>query len=135
MKGFVRIIALLCTAFALSGVRGTDAAPDNATGHKESILVQEREQEDADWCNRTALNDGGLEFSAARTVSQASRVRSFSDERNNSPQQHSRTGFFRSGKIVCTVRPSNFMLDSIVSPVSGALSGLSSAIALERLRI
>lgn len=135
MKGFVRIIALLCTAFALSGIRGTDGAPDNATGHKESILVQDREQEDADWCNRTALNDGGLEFSAARTVSQASRVRSFSDERNNSPQQHSRTGFFRSGKIVCTVRPSNFMLDCIVSPVSGALSGLSSAIALERLRI
>lgn len=148
MKGFVRLIALVAAVFALSGIHGgenlrgdgvwqmNDAVHGGASDLQSALFsVHDREQEDADWCNRTALNDGGLEFSAARTVSQAARVRNFSDERNNSPQQHSRTGFFRSGKTVCTARPANFMLDCIASPVSGALSGLSAAIALERLRI
>ncbi len=142
MKAFVRLIALAVAVFALSGTRGTEVVQGNDAFHEEQInsqssllSSQDRGQEDADWCNRTALNDGGLVFSAARTVSSASRVRNFSEERNNSPQQHSRTGFFRSGKTVCTARPGNFMLDCITSPVSGALSGLSSAIVLERLRI
>lgn len=142
MKAFVRLIALAAAVFALSETRGAEAVRGNDDVHEEQVnsqsalfSSQDRGQEDADWCNRTALNDGGLEFSAARTVRAASRVRSFSEERNNSPQQHSRTGFFRSGKTVCTARPCNFMLDRITSPVSGALSGLSSAVALERLRI
>ena len=148
MKGFVRLIALAAAVFALSGIHGgenmrgdgvlqmNDAVHGRASDFQSSIFsVHDREQEDADWCNRTALNDAGLEFSAARPVSQASRVRNFSDERNNSPQQHSRTGFLRSGKTVCTARPANFMLDCITSPVSGSLSGLSAAVALERLRI
>ncbi len=142
MKAFVRLLALAAAVFALSGTRGAETARGNDDVHEKQVCSQssifsgqDRGQEDADWCNRTALNDGGLEFSAARTVSAASRVRNFSEERNNSPQQHSRTGFFRSGKTVCTARPGNFMLDRITSPVSGALSGLSSAVALERLRI
>lgn len=142
MKAFVRLIAIAAAVFALSGTRGAEAVQGNDNAHEKQVNSQsslfsarDRAREDADWCNRTALNDGGLEFSAARNVNTASRVRNFSEERNNSPQQHSRTGFFRSGKTVCTARPANFMLDCITSPVSGALSGLSSAIALERLRI
>jgi len=141
MKAFVRLIALAAAVFALSGIRGAEAVQGDDEANERQVNSQsslfsaeDRGQEDADWCNRSALIDGGLEFSAARTVSPASRVRSFSEERNNSPQ-HSRTGFFRSGKTVCTARPCNFMMDRITSPVSGALSGLSSAVALERLRI
>ncbi len=135
MDRFVRLMTLLVTVFALSGVHGTDAVPGDDVRREESFFVQEREQEDADWCNRVALNDGGLEFSAARPVSSASRVRSFADERNNSPQQHSRTVFLRSGKIVCMARRSDFMPDRITNPVSGAVAGLAAAVALERLRI
>lgn len=135
MDRFVRLMTLLVTVFALSGIHGTYAVPGDDVLREESFFVQEREQEDADWCNRVALNDGGLEFSAARPVSPASRVRSFADERNSSPQQHSRTGFLRNGKIICMARCGNFMLDCITSPVSGSIAGLSSAVALERLRI
>lgn len=135
MDRFIRLVMLLVTVLALSGVRGEEPVSDEDVRHEESFLVQDREQEDADWCNRVALNDGGLEFSAARLLSQASRVRSFADERNNSPQQHSRTAFSRSGKIVCMARGSNFMLDRITNPVSGAVAGLAATVALERLRI
>lgn len=136
MKGLVRIIAIFAAVFALSGTRGGASISDRVTKteFQEAFIFQETEDWEFDRHEFPALNNGGLAFSAARTVSEASRVRNLSEERNGS-SQHPRTGFCRSGKIVCTARAGNFVIDRIIVPIPGYLSGLSSSVILRRLRI
>lgn len=132
----VRIIAIFAAVFALSGTRGGAGLSDseNKTEFQEAFIFQETGDGEFDRPEFPALNDGGLAFSAARTVSEASRVRNLSEERNGS-SQHPRTGFCRSGKVVCTARPCNFIIDRVTVPIPGFLSGLSSVVILRRLRI
>ena len=130
MKGLVRIIAIFAAVFALSGTRGGASLSDR----EAKTEFQETEDWEFDSHEFPALNNGGLAFSVARTVSEASRVRNLSEERNGS-SQHSRTCFCRSGKIVCTARSGNFIIDRVIVPIPGFLSGLSSSVILRRLRI
>ena len=136
MKGLVRIIAIFAAVFALSGTRGGASLSDREaqTEFQEAFIFQETEDWEFDRHEFPALNNGGLAFSVARTVSEASRVRNLSEERNGS-SQHPRTGFCRSGKIVCTARSGNFVIDRVIVPIPGYLSGLSSSVILRRLRI
>lgn len=136
MKGFVRIIALIAAVFAVSGTCGTVplTGTSDMTVFHEARLFPKGETDEFCRHDFPALNDGGFVFSAARSVSEASRVRNLQEERNNN-SQHTRSGFFRSGKVICTARPCNFIIDSVTVPIPGFLSGLSSAVALKRLRI
>ena len=136
MKGLVRIIAIFAAVFALSGTRGEASLSDREakTEFQEAFIFQETEDWEFDRHEFPALNNGGLAFSAARTVREASRVRNLSEERNGS-SQHSRTCFCRSGKIVCTALSGNFIIDRVIVPIPGFLSGLSSSVILRRLRI
>lgn len=85
----------------------------------------------AAWKDFPSLSGTGFEFSAAREVSPASRVRNFSEERGGG----ARCGFLRSGSFVCTSCPANFMIDRLSVPIGGALSGLFAAVSLRKLRI
>lgn len=89
----------------------------------------------AAWKDFPALTQAGFELSATREVSPASRVRNFSEERGGGNAGGARCGFLRRGNFICTARPANFMMDRLFAPVGGALSGLSAAVSLRRLRI
>ena len=120
MKGLVRIVAIFAAVFALSGTRGGASLSDREakTEFQEAFIFQETEDWEFDRHEFPALNNGGLAFSVARTVSEASRVRNLSEERNGS-SQHS----------------GNFVIDRVIVPIPGYLSGLSSSVILRRLRI
>lgn len=99
MKGLVRIIAIFAAVFALSGTRGGASLSDREakTEFQEALIFQETEDWEFDRHEFPALNNGGLAFSVARTVSEASRVRNLSEERNGS-SQHPPHGFLSQRK-------------------------------------
>lgn len=153
MKRFVRPAVVIILAAVLS-LWGRDAVRE-AVEHVFSSVAEQIESSGEDfaseefdravrksgpehrvaWKDFPALTEAGFEFSAAREVSPASRVRNVSEERGGNNAGGTRCGFLRSGNFVCTARPANFMMDRIFAPVSGALSGLNAAVSLRKLRI
>lgn len=144
MKGIVRIAVLLLVAIALPGMRGADAVSgisaselaetgiSSPASAQESLIFPENQDDGILRRRLPALNDGGVAFSAARTISEASRERNFSKERNNC-SQHLRSGFSRNGRTICSTRVCGFIFGSVAIP--GFLSGLSPTVSLKRLRI
>lgn len=153
MKRFVRLSVVVILAAVLSCL-GRDAAREVvesgfssvaeriesageicACGDYDLAVKRSDPEHRAAWKDFPELTQEGFEFSAAREVSPASRVRNFSEERGGSNGGGARCGFLRSGSFVCTARPANFMMDKLFAPVGGALSGLGAAVSLRRLRI
>ena len=153
MKRFVRLSVVVILAAVLS-LWGRDAVREVvesgissvaeriesdgevcACGDYDWAVKKSEPEHRAAWKDFPELTQAGFEFSAAREVSPASRVRNFSEERGGSNAGSARCGFLRSGSFVCTARPANFMMDRLFVPVCGALSGLSAAVSLRRLRI
>lgn len=153
MKRFVRPAVVIILAAVLS-LWGRDAVrkvaehvfssvaeriessgEDFAAWEYDSAVRKSEPEHRAAWKDFPALTQTGFEFSAAREVSPASRVRNFSEERGGNNAGGARCGFLRSGSFICTARPANFMMDRLFAPVGGALSGLSAAVSLRRLRI
>ena len=153
MKRFVRLSVVIILAAVLS-LWGRDAVREVvesgfsslteqiessgegfASGESDWAVRKSEHEHRAAWQDFPALTQTGFEFSAAREVSPASRVRNFSEERGGNNAGGARCGFLRSGSFVCTARPANFMMDRLFAPVGGALSGLSAAVSLRRLRI
>lgn len=140
MKRFVRLVILFAAVSALSWTRGEeeDGVPAGKTAaglHDVQLLVCGNSDDGQERPDFPALNVSGNEISAARTVAQQSRVRCPSEENSGGGQRLPRGGFCRNGRIVCLARPCHFLSGSIPVPLSGAVSGLFSAVSLRKLRI